>query len=184
MINKLIISFCFFFLLFGYDLTAKEPLPKQLEEVGIVEKLNTTLPLDITFLDEDNNQVSLDELYSNEKPAIFQLVYYTCPMLCNLVLTGFTNSLKDLDEDLFEKFNIITISIDPSDSPESAKLFKGRYISQLDVPDLDDKWHFLSGNQESITAITKAFGFNYKFNDETQEFAHSAAIFLQVKRLL
>ena len=179
---KIFVSlFLFLCSVFTFSLYAIEPLPADLVEVGITEKLNTTLPLDLSFIDENNNQVTLDDIYSNDKPAIFHLVYYSCPMLCNLVLTGFTNTLKDLDPDFFNKFNIITISIDPADTPESAKLFKGRYVSQINVPDLDESWHFLSGNQNSIDAITNAFGFSYKFNENTQEFAHNAALFFTSK---
>ena len=151
--------------------------PPGLEQVGITQKLDTQLPLDLTFRDETGKSVQLKE-YFGKKPVIFNFAYYTCPMLCGELLKGLTTSLKGLKFELGNEFDVITVSIDPHDTPETATEKKAEYLQRYGHPERASGWHFLTGSQESITALTKAAGFGYSYNEQTMQFAHATAIMI------
>jgi protein SCO1 len=151
--------------------------PPGLEQVGITQKLDTQLPLDLTFRDESGKTVMLKD-YFGKKPVILNFAYYTCPMLCGELLKGLTTSLKGLKFELGNEFDVVTVSIDPHDTPETAAEKKAEYIQRYGHPERAAGWHFLTGSQESITALTKAAGFGYQYNEQTMQFAHATAIMI------
>jgi protein SCO1/2 len=151
--------------------------PPGLEQVGITQKLDAQLPLDLTFRDETGKTVQLKD-YFGKKPVILNFAYYTCPMLCGELLKGLTTSLKGLKFELGNEFDVVTVSIDPHDTPETATEKKAEYIKRYGHPERAGGWHFLTGSQESITALTKAAGFGYEYNEQTMQFAHATAIMI------
>jgi len=151
--------------------------PPGLEQVGITQKLDAQLPLDLTFRDETGKSVQLKE-YFGKKPVILNFAYYTCPMLCGELLKGLTTSLKGLKFELGNEFDVVTVSIDPHDTPETATEKKAEYLQRYGHPERAAGWHFLTGPQESITALTKAAGFGYQYNEQTMQFAHATAIMI------
>ena len=151
--------------------------PPGLEQVGITQKLDAQLPLDLTFRDETGKSVRLKE-YFGKKPVILNFAYYTCPMLCGELLKGLTTSLKGLKFELGNEFDVVTVSIDPHDTPETATEKKAEYLQRYGHPERAAGWHFLTGSQESITALTKAAGFGYQYNQQTMQFAHATAIMM------
>ena len=151
--------------------------PPGLEQVGITQKLDTQLPLDLTFRDETGKTVQLKD-YFGKKPVILNFAYYTCPMLCGELLKGLTTSLKGLKFELGNEFDVVTVSIDPHDTPETATEKKAEYLQRYGHPERAAGWHFLTGSQESITALTKAAGFGYSYNEQTMQFAHATAIMM------
>lgn len=152
-------------------------LPKALDEVGIQQKLNEQVPLDIEFKNEDGQTVKLGE-YFGKKPVVLALVYYECPMLCSEVLNGLTGSLKALSMDVGKEFDVISISFDAreNDKPELAKSKKESYLKRYGRQGTENGWHFLTGSQDSIDKITQAIGFGYKWDQQTKQFAHAGAI--------
>src|SRR5436190_5208458 len=96
---------------------SQDQKPPILQQVGIDQRLGGQLPLDLTFRDEHGKTVKLGD-YFGEKPVIVSLVYYQCPMLCTQVLNGMAASLNVLKFDAGKEFNIVTVSIDPSETPE------------------------------------------------------------------
>jgi protein SCO1/2 len=151
--------------------------PPGLEQVGITQKLDTQLPLDLTFRDETGKTVQLKE-YFGKKPVILNFAYYTCPMLCGELLKGLTTSLKGLKFELGNEFDVVTVSIDPHDTPETATEKKAEYLQRYGHPERAAGWHFLTGSQESISALTRAAGFGYSYNEQTMQFAHATAIMI------
>ena len=151
--------------------------PPGLEQVGITQKLDAQLALDLTFRDETGKSVQLKE-YFGKKPVILNFAYYTCPMLCGELLKGLTTSLKGLKFELGNEFDVVTVTIDPHDTPETATEKKAEYIQRYGHPERAAGWHFLTGSQESITALTKATGFGYSYNEQTMQFAHATAIMI------
>jgi protein SCO1/2 len=150
-------------------------LPKALEGVGIDQRLNEMAPLDLEFLDEHGARVRLGD-YFGEKPVILALVYYECPMLCTLELNGLLRALRVLPLDLGADFEIVTVSFDPGETPELAAKKKMEYAAQYGRAGGEEAWHFLTGSQASIEALTRAVGFRYKYNPETDLFNHASAI--------
>ncbi len=156
-------------------------LPTALKTVGIEQKLNGQLPLDAEFKDENGQAVKLGEYFGKGKPIILALVYYECPMLCNEVLNGVTGSLKGISFDAGKEFDVVAISFDAreNDKADLAKNKKASYLNRYGRGDAPaNGWHFLTGTQNEIDKVTNAVGFNYKFDEETNQFAHAGGIMI------
>lgn len=149
--------------------------PKILRDVGVDQRLNEQVPLDLTFRDEDGKSVQLGQ-YFGKKPVVLSLVYFGCPMLCTMVENGLLQSLKQLKFDVGEEFDVVTVSFDPRDTPEVAAAKKALYVGLYGRPGAAKGWHFLTGDQASIARLTKAVGFRYVYDPETNQFAHATAI--------
>jgi protein SCO1/2 len=155
-----------------------EPLPTELEGVGITEHLDARVPLDTTFDDETGKQVTLGSYFVKDRPVILTLNYFTCPMLCTLILNGMTDAMKEIPWTPGRQFEIVTVSFDPTETPTLARLKKKSYLEAYGRPDAAAGWHFLTGEEESIRALTDAVGFKYRWDDTEKQFAHAAAIFI------
>ena len=150
-----------------------------LSKVGIAQRLNQQLPLSLTFTDEAGQLVPLAS-YFGQKPAILALVYYQCPMLCSEELNGLTGALEMVDEVPGRDFNVIVVSIDPSEGTDLAAAKKRTYVKRYGHPELAYGWHFMTGTQASIDALTTAVGFGYAKipgpDGKLTQFAHASAI--------
>lgn len=155
-------------------------LPNQLKNVGIEQKLNSPLPLDAEFKDENGNQVKLGNYFGKGKPVVLALVYYECPMLCNEVLNGLTGSLKGISFDAGKDFDVIAISFDAreNDKTDLTKNKKASYMARYGRPGTENGWHFLTGTQSEIDKVTQAVGFKYEFDEKTNQFAHAGGIMI------
>ncbi|MCD9185507.1 MAG: SCO family protein [Pyrinomonadaceae bacterium] len=155
-------------------------LPNVLKTVGIEQKLGDQLPMDAVFKNEDGKQVRIGDYFGKGRPVILALVYYECPMLCNEVLNGLTGSLKGISFDAGKEFDILAISFDAreNDKPDLAKNKKAGYIERYQRPNSENGWHFLTGTQEEIDKVTKAVGFNYEYDKQTDQFAHAGGIMI------
>ena len=153
-------------------------LPSQLNEVGIEQKLNSQLPLDAEFKDENGNAVKLGDYFSKGKPVVLALVYYECPMLCNEVLNGLTGSLKGISFDAGNDFEVVAISFDARENEKTdlTKNKKASYMARYARPGTEQGWHFLTGTQSEIDKVTQTVGFNYKFDPATNQFVHAGGI--------
>ena len=149
--------------------------PKILKDVGIDQNLNHQIPLDLTFRDSTGKSVKLSQ-YFGDKPVVLSLVYFNCPMLCSMVEDGLVQSMKKVSFDIGDKYNVLTISFDPHDTPQIAAAKKALYVGEYGRSDADKGWHFLTGDQNSIQQLTKAVGFHYTFDPTTGQFAHAAAV--------
>jgi protein SCO1/2 len=150
-----------------------------LDKVGIQQHLNQQLPLNLTFTDDAGKQVQLAD-YFGKKPAILALVYYQCPMLCSEELNGLVSALLMVDEVPGRDFNIVVVSIDPSEGTDLAAAKKRSYVKRYGKPQTADGWHFLTGTQPNIDALTKTVGFGYVKipgpDGKLTQFAHASAI--------
>ncbi len=151
--------------------------PPGLKNVGILQNLNTQIPADLTFLDENGKTVKLGD-YFGRKPIILSLVYYQCTMLCGEVLAGLDSALGVLKFDVGKEFDVLTVSFDPKDTPEIATIKKAEYLKRYKRAGAEQGWHFLTGRQPEIDALTKAAGFQYQYDPQTGQFAHSTAIMI------
>lgn len=155
-------------------------LPKVLQEVGIEQKLDAQIPLETEFKDENGRTVKLAEFFNKDKPVILAFVYYECPMLCNEVLNGLTGALKGISFDAGKEFEVVAISFDAreNDKPDLAKNKKENYLNRYQRAGTEKGWHFLTGPQDSIDAVTKAVGFNYKWDEKSNQFAHAGGFLM------
>ena len=146
------------------------------EGVGVDQMLGDRIPLDAVFFNERGEQVPLADYFEGDRPVILTLVYHSCPMLCNVLMDGFSKALRDLEWAPGSKYDIVTISINPAESHVLANEKKLQYVNQLGKQDAEDGWHFLTGSQESITAVAEAIGFRYRWLDDIEQFVHPAII--------
>ncbi|HEX4424231.1 MAG TPA: SCO family protein [Terriglobales bacterium] len=151
--------------------------PPGLKDVGIQQNLNTQIPADLAFRDENGKTVKLGD-YFGKKPIILSLVYYQCTMLCGEVLNGLDTALRVVKFDVGNQFDVLTVSFDPKDTPEIATIKKAEYLKRYKRPGAENGWHFLTGQQPAIDALTKAVGFQYQYDPKTGQFAHSTAIMI------
>jgi protein SCO1 len=149
--------------------------PPGLKNVGIEQHLNEQIPADLTFRDESGKTVRLGD-YFGKRPMILNLVYYKCPMLCSEVLSGLTSALKPMKFDVGKDFDVLTVSFDARETPQDAAESKAKWLERYGHPGAEKGWHFLTGPQESITALTKAAGFGYDYSENSGQFAHATAI--------
>jgi protein SCO1/2 len=154
-------------------------LPAVLKGAAIDQHLNTTLP-SVPFVDETGKPVNTADYFGHGKPAVLALVYFKCPMLCSEELDGLVQSLAMVHLDPSKDFNVLVISIDPTDTPAEAAKKKALYTRRYARPGTEGGWHFLTGQQASIDAVTKAVGFGYvripSTDGKTIQFAHASAI--------
>jgi len=149
--------------------------PPGLQNVGIQQNLNQQIPLGLAFHDESGKPVTLGE-YFGKRPVILNLVYYNCPMLCGEVLAGLTSGLKVLPLTMGRDFDVLTVSFDPRETPAMAAEKKKVYLQRYRRPGGEQGWHFLTGSAESITALTRAAGWQYQYDSKSGQFAHTTAI--------
>lgn len=145
------------------------------EGVEIDEKLGDTIPLDLAFRDEAGEPVALEQYFDGDRPVMLTLNYYDCPMLCPMVLDEYVRTLQGIDWAPGDQFEAVTVSIDPTETPEMAHEQKQGYVERLDKPGADQGWHFLTGNEASIDALAEAVGVNYR-RMEDGEYAHPTAV--------
>ncbi len=155
-------------------------LPPVLKTVGIEQNLNGQLPFDAEFKDENGSVVKLGEFFGKGRPVVLALVYYECPMLCNEVLNGLTGSLKGISFNAGKDFDVVAISFDAreNDKPDLTKNKKASYLARYERAGAENGWHFLTGTQSEIDKVTQTVGFNYKYDEATNQFAHAGGITL------
>jgi protein SCO1/2 len=153
--------------------------PSILDKVGIEQRLNQQLPLELTFTDDAGKQVQLAS-YFGKRPAILALVYYQCPMLCSEELNGLTGALQMVSFVPGKDFDVIVVSIDPSEGTDLAAAKKRIYLKRYGHPETAAGWHFMTGTQANIDALTKAVGFGYVKipgpDGKLTQFAHASSI--------
>ncbi|MGO9836676.1 MAG: SCO family protein [Polyangiaceae bacterium] len=154
------------------------PAP-ELAGVDIVEHLGQALPRDAAFRDTDGEPVRLGDYFDGKRPTLFVFAYHTCPMLCSLVLDATVKSLNDVAWTVGQEFDVVSVSIDPRDTPETATKKRAQVIASYPRAKGDPKgWHFLVGDEKNIRRVTDAIGFEYRYDARQQQYAHPAAIYL------
>ena len=152
-------------------------LPDAIVGVGIDEKLNTNLPSDLQFTNEKGESVKISDFYSESKPVILSLVYFSCPSLCNLHLKGVFEVFNELNLTPGDDFEFLAVTIDEREDSDLAAAKKDTYVSEFlsENENPDQGIHFLTGSKENIEKLAESVGFKYKWNEEAKEWAHASA---------
>jgi protein SCO1/2 len=151
-------------------------LPPQLKDVGFDQRLGERVPLDLAFRDHEGEPVRLADYFRAGKPVLLSLVYYECPMLCDLTLSGLAQSLKPLELTAGRDFELVTVSFDPGEGPAEAAGARSRYVPRYGRAEAWEGWHFLTGEPAAIDALAEAVGFRYQYDPERDEYAHAAGL--------
>jgi len=149
--------------------------PPRLENVGVEQHLDAQVPPELIFRDDTGKPVKLGD-YFGRKPLILNLVYYNCTMLCGEALAGLSSAMRLVKFDVGNEFEVVTISFDPRETAEMAAAKKKDYVGRYGRANAAAGWHFLTGQPESINALTKAVGFQYQYDEKTVQYAHATAI--------
>jgi protein SCO1/2 len=154
-------------------------VPFALKDIGIEQRLNAQVPLDLNFRDETGQTVRLGD-YFGKRPVVVSLVYYKCPKLCNLVLNGLVGGLKTLPFTVGKEFDVVTVSFDPRESAADAaakkEVVRHDYGRPGDAASFAAGWHFLTGDKASIDALANAVGFKYAFDTASNQYAHASGV--------
>jgi protein SCO1/2 len=153
-----------------------EPLPAELEGVGVTEKLADQVPLDLRFQDENGQDVTLAKYFDGARPVILNLGYMGCPMLCGLVANGMVDAMNGMKHTAGEEYTVLSVSIDHTETATLARAKKQGYLRQYQRPAAAQGWHWLTGREDQIRTLTDAVGFGFKWNDKRQEYAHAAVL--------
>ena len=154
----------------------KEAKPEALEGVGVTEHPNAQIPLDLEFVQTDGKKVKLSEIFDGTRPVILTMNYSNCPKLCSVQLNGLVAAMKKMPWDLGQEYQVVTISIDPLETPDRARLTKQSYIQRYARPGTGDGWHFLVGSEKNIKRVADTVGFGYRYVDD--QYVHAAVLFI------
>lgn len=158
------------------DANLKPAIPGALKGVGIDQRLDAQIPLNLIFKDEAGRSAPLSTYFTGKKPVVFTLVYYRCPMLCNEILNGLVSALSVVSLNPGRDFEVVAVSFDPKDTPEIAAQKKASYLRRYRRPNTANGFHFLTGDEANIKALTDAVGFHYTYDPKTDQFAHASAV--------
>jgi protein SCO1/2 len=153
----------------------QDSLP-ELRKIDVIEHLGEYVPLDLTFTNDAGEKVKLGDYFHQGKPVVLVLAYYTCPMLCTMVLNGVSDAVKTLDWLPGKEFQMLTISIDPSETSELAAGKKARYLDNLGKNGIENGWRFFVGAESQSKALADAVGFKYYYDTDQKMYAHPAVV--------
>jgi protein SCO1/2 len=151
--------------------------PKELEGIDVLEKLDNSLPLEARFLDDSGRAVTLGQYFTGKKPVLLQIGYNKCPMLCNLVLNGAFDGLKGVDWNPGKEYEVISVSVDPTEAPALAKAKKESYLAEFERPGAGIGVHFLTGDELMSKAVADSVGFQFRLQ-ENGDYSHAAVLIL------
>jgi len=157
----------------GTIATARLP---QLDTVSFKQRLNSQLPLDARFKDEQGRDVTLGQYFDGQHPVVLAFVYYSCPMLCTQIMNGVSRAVKVLPFSAGTDFDVVFISFDPRDKPETAAAKKTALMNYWSMQNQSGAWHFLTGEEPEIKKVTSAAGFFYMWDEKTQQYAHLSGV--------
>lgn len=144
-------------------------------DIEIEQKLGAVVPLDLAFRNEEGKLVRLRDLM-DDKPVVLSLVYYECPYLCTQILNGMEIAFEAIERTIGEEYTVITVSIDPRETPALAQEKKGRYLESYGRPGAESGWHFLVGDEDSIETLATTVGYHYFYDRATDQYAHASGI--------
>jgi len=160
------------------DSNLKPALPGALAGVGIDQKLNQQLPLDVNLRDEFGRDVKLRDYFKSGKPVLLAPVYYRCPMLCTQILNGVAGALKAVSLLPGQDFEVVAVSFDPKDTAELAAAKKQAYLKRYGRPNTANGWHLLTGDEANVKELMDAIGYHYRYEPKTDQYAHASGIML------
>jgi protein SCO1 len=156
---------------------AQSDTPPAMRGVEVVEHLGELVPTETRFTDAQGHEVRLGDVLPKDKPTLMTLVYYQCPMLCNLVINGQVSAMRELGLELGKDYESVTVSIDPKDTSTQSLDRRRRHLQAMGKPETAP-WHFLTGSEENIHKLAEALGFKYTYDESTKQYGHAAVVFV------
>lgn len=157
----------------GYGQVVLESDP-DLERIDVIEHLGDRVPPELTFVNDLGDTVQIGDYFGQGRTSVLVLGYYRCPMLCNLVFNGLVDGFNELDWELGRDYQVINVSIDPTETFDLGHAKRANYLKELTIPVVDHGWTFMVGAQDQSEALAEAVGFKYFYDTVRQEYAHPA----------
>ncbi|MFL5345688.1 MAG: SCO family protein [Hyalangium sp.] len=154
---------------------AQSDAPPQVRGVDVEEHLGELVSLEAQFTDAFGKPVRLRDVLPRTRPVLLTLVYYNCPMLCNLVINEQIRTMRELGLELGKDYEAVTVSIDPKDTPAQSLERRRRHLQSMGLPETAP-WHFLTGTEENIHQLASAVGFKYAYDADTRQYVHPAVV--------
>ncbi len=152
--------------------------PPELERVGVTEHLDQAIPLDVPFRDPTGRAVTLRQYWRGDRPVVLTFAYHSCAVICNMVLNGVGAGLSGVGWTIGKEYDVVTISIDPDETPENTAKKRDRLLAEYKRPEARDGWHFLTGDKASIDRVASAAGFEYRRDEDQKNFAHPSVVMI------
>jgi protein SCO1/2 len=153
-------------------------------EVRFEQKLHEQIP-NATLIDEEGSAIRISEVLTS-KPSILVFTYYRCPNLCTLVLNGLSESLSKIPQIFGRDYQVITVSINPSEKPALARAKRDSYLARLGFTKRDfeksSPWRFFTADAEELLRLTNAAGFFFKFDPVSKEYSHPSGVVILTPR--
>jgi protein SCO1/2 len=162
----------------GMPATPVDVTPTVLEEVRVDEQLGAQLPLDATFTDAAGRPVQLGSVFGQGKPVVLAMVYYECPMLCGLIMSGMARAIRESGLEPGRDFTALTISFDPEEQPALARERQRGYLQSIGLDEHSRAWGFWVDRAGAARRVSDTVGFHYAKDAATGEWAHMASIFV------
>lgn len=154
------------------------PAPKPMQDIGVEEKLGRNIPLDLELREAGGERVRLGDYFGDGKPVILVLAYVRCKMLCSMVLQGAAEAVEDMDMVPGDDYRIVTVSIDPRETPPEAANKRRELLEQIGRPGETERWPYLLGEESEVRELADSLGFGYAWDPRTGQYAHPAVIFV------
>jgi len=148
---------------------------QQFKDIKIEQHLDAQVPIELNFTNSTGDTISIAEMLDG-KPAVLALVYYECPMLCNVMLDGVEGVIDAMKYEIGEDYNVITVSINPNETTELAAQKKANHLERLHRDGADSGWYFVTGDEDGIERLAGTVGYRYAYDPNTKQYAHAAGI--------
>lgn len=153
-------------------------VPSDVKGLDVEQQLNAQIDLDLSFTNEEGQTVTLRDYFKHGRPVVLNLAYYSCPMLCGLVIKGVTNTLRDIPWLPGREFEVVTISFDPRETAGLAKAKKEAVLVDYGRPEARNGWHFLVDKDDNARKLAEQIGFKYRWIEREKQFAHGSVTFI------
>jgi protein SCO1 len=153
-------------------------VPDEIKNVGIKERLGEKIDLNLEFTNDSGEVVKLGHYFQTHKPVIMAMIYYSCPNLCNFQLNGMVDTFQKMKGQAGTDYEFVAISMDHTENSKQASAKKAAYLKVLNQPGSENGWHFLVGSEANVKAIAAQLGFEFKWSNELNQFAHAAATYV------
>jgi len=159
---------------------SRDPRVQEFLAQGFDQKLDQSIPMDLPFVNDKGETIQIGSLFG-ERPVVLSMVYFRCPSICGIMLNGMVQSLSNIPLTVGRDFDVITLSFNPEETHVLASAKKQSYVAIYDREPAAAGWHWLTGDEANIRALTQAVGFNFKYDEQSGEYAHPAGIVLLTK---
>jgi protein SCO1 len=153
-------------------------VPDTIPGVGVDERFDVPVPMDAVLTDHTGATVRLGEAFDGQRPVVLTLVYHQCASFCDMALRAVADALKQQPWTAGVEYDVITLSIDPRDTPAVLADARARILGRYGRSEAERGWRFLGGTEAEIQRVADAIGYRFHWDERTQQYAHPGAMMI------